>query len=220
MKLAIAYLRCSTAEQGKSGLGLDAQREAVTRFAAAEGFELVEVVPEVVSGKLGLESRPELRGALARAKRLKCPILVSKLDRLSRDVAFISGLMAQKVPFIVAELGTDVDPFVLHLYAALAEKERRMIGQRTRAALAALKAKGVKLGNRTNLAVAQVRGQAASAASAAVFRAKMLPIVETYRDQGLTLAEVADKLNMLGHKTARGGQWYAPTVCRLLRATA
>lgn len=217
MKTAIAYLRCSTTEQGKSGLGLDAQLEAVRQFAAAEGFELVEVVREVASGKLDLAGRPELRGALTRAKRLKCPILVSKLDRLSRDVAFISGLMAQKVPFIVAELGADTDPFVLHLYAALAEKERRLIGQRTRAGLAAAKARGAKLGNRTNLGEAQTRGQAASAASAAAFRAAMLPIVEAYRDQGLSLAEVAARLNLLGHKTARGGQWYAPTVCRLLK---
>lgn len=220
MKKAIAYLRCSTSEQGKSGLGLEAQLEAVRQFAAAEGYELAEVVAEVASGKLGLDARPELRGALARAKRLKCPILVSKLDRLSRDVNFVSGLMLQKVPFIVAELGADTDPFLLHLFAALAEKERRMIGQRTRAALAAAKARGVRLGNRTNLGAAQALGQAASAASAAAFRAKMLPIVESFRSQGLTLAQVADKLNLLGHKTARGGQWYAPTVCRLLGATA
>jgi DNA invertase Pin-like site-specific DNA recombinase len=220
MKPAIAYLRCSTAEQGKSGLGLGAQLEAVRQFAAAEGFELVEVVPEVASGKLGLVGRPELRAALARAKRLKCPILVSKLDRLSRDVAFISDLMKRGVPFIVAELGTDVDPFVLHLFAALAEKERRMIGQRTKAGLAQAKAKGVTLGNRTNLAEAQARGQAASAAAAAEFRAVMLPIVESLRGQGLTMAQVADRLNLLGHKTARGGEWYAPTVCRLLKAEA
>lgn len=216
MKPAIAYLRCSTSEQGKSGLGLDAQLDAVRQFAAAEGYELADVVSEVASGKLDLDGRPGLRGALARAKRLRCPILVSKLDRLSRDVNFVSGLMRQKVPFVVAELGADTDPFLLHLFAALAEKERRMIGQRTRAALAALKAKGAKLGNRTNLGAAQALGQAASATKAAAFRAKMLPIVESYKRRGLTLAEVAAELNQHGYKTARGGQWYAPTVCRLL----
>lgn len=220
MKKAIAYLRCSTSEQGKSGLGLEAQLEAVRQFAAAEGYELAEVVAEVASGKLGLDVRPELRGALARAKRLKCPILVSKLDRLSRDVNFVSGLMLQKVPFVVAELGANANPFLLHIYAALAEEERRFIGQRTRAALAAAKARGVKLGNRTNLGAAQALGQAASAASAAAFRARVLPIVESYKGRGLTLAAIAGELNKQGIKTARGGQWYAPTVCRLLQAEA
>jgi DNA invertase Pin-like site-specific DNA recombinase len=92
------------------------------------------------------------------------PVIVAKLDRLSRDVAFISGLMARGVLFIVAELGADVDPFVLHLYAALGEKERKLIGSRTKAALAALKAQGVVLGNQTNLHEAQAKGQATNAA--------------------------------------------------------
>src|SRR5450759_5937841 len=90
----------------------------------------------------------------------KCPVIVAKLDRLSRDVAFISGLMAQRVPFIVAELGADADPFMLHIYAALAEKERALIADRTRAALAQKKAQGTILGNRTNLADAQAKGVA------------------------------------------------------------
>ena len=84
------------------------------------------------------------------ARAGKCPVLLAKLDRLSRDAAFISGLMAQRVPFIVAELKTDADPFMLHLYAALAEKERRLIGERTWAALSARKAQGTRLGNRSN----------------------------------------------------------------------
>jgi DNA invertase Pin-like site-specific DNA recombinase len=92
----------------------------------------VEVISEVASGKLGSDNREGLRSALAKAKKLKCPVIVAKLDRLSRDVAFISGLMARGVPFIVSELGADVDPFVLHMYAALGEKERKMIGSRTR----------------------------------------------------------------------------------------
>jgi DNA invertase Pin-like site-specific DNA recombinase len=133
MKPAILYLRVSTSEQGKSGLGLAAQREALDQFAVAEGFTVAEVITEVASGKLGLEERSGLRDALAKAKKLRCPVIVAKLDRLSRDVAFISGLMARGVPFIVAELGIDTDPFVLHLFAALSEKERKMIGSRTKA---------------------------------------------------------------------------------------
>ena len=151
MQQAVAYYRVSTARQGRSGLGIEAQREAVERFAAAEGFDLIGEFVEVETGKGSdaLDRRPQLAAALATGRQKKCPVIVAKLDRLSRDVAFISGLMAQRVPFIVAELGRDADPFMLHLYAALAEKERRLISERTRAALAARKAQGAKLGNRT-----------------------------------------------------------------------
>ncbi len=125
-------------------------REAV---AEAEGMTLLPEHVEVETGKGSdaLDRRPQLAAALAAARSAKCPVLVAKLDRLSRDVAFISGLMAQRVPFIVAELGADADPFMLHLYAALAEKERRLIAERTRAALAVKKAAGARLGNRSNL---------------------------------------------------------------------
>src|SRR5271168_2159005 len=118
----IAYLRVSTAAQGKSGLGLEAQREAVQRFAAAEGRTIIGEFVEVETGKGAdaLDRRPQLSAALASAKKVGGAVLVAKLDRLSRDVAFIAGLMAQRVPFIVAELGADADPFMLHLYAALA----------------------------------------------------------------------------------------------------
>ena len=146
MQHAVAYYRVSTARQGRSGLGIDGQREAVTRFAAAEGFELVAEFVEVETGKGSdaLDRRPQLAAALATGRQRKCPVIVAKLDRLSRDVAFIAGLMAQRVPFIVAELGVDADPFMLHIYAALAEKERRLISERTRSALAARKGAGRK----------------------------------------------------------------------------
>jgi len=139
MKTAIAYTRVSTAQQGKSGLGLEAQQAAVARFAEAEGFDLVQTFQEVETGKGAdaLNRRPQLAAALKAAKKIKSPIIVAKLDRLSRDVHFISGLMTHKTPFIVAELGADADPFMLHLYAALAEKERAMISRRTKDALAA-----------------------------------------------------------------------------------
>src|SRR4051794_1468606 len=118
-KPIITYIRVSTAKQGKSGLGLEAQREALVRFARNEDLELVHEFVEVETGKGSdaLESRPQLSAALAAAKKLKCSIVVAKLDRLSRDVHFISGLMTRKVPFIVAELGTGVSPFMLHIYA-------------------------------------------------------------------------------------------------------
>ena len=148
MQAAVAYTRVSTAQQGKSGLGLEAQQAALARFAEAEGYRLIETFQEVETGKGSdaLERRPQLAAALAAAKKIKAPIIVAKLDRLSRDVHFISGLMTHRTPFIVAELGADADPFMLHLYAAIAEKERRLISRRTKDALAAKKAQGVKLG--------------------------------------------------------------------------
>jgi DNA invertase Pin-like site-specific DNA recombinase len=141
---------------------------------------------------------------------------VAKLDRLSRDVHFISGLMAHKVPFIVAELGADADPFMLHLYAALAEKERALISARTKAALAAKKAQGVKLGNPR---AAETIGKAHDAARAAAdqFAANVLPIVREIQASGLTtLREIAAALNARGIRTARGGQWHSTTVRNVL----
>src|SRR3978361_2310104 len=124
----VSYLRVSTARQGHSGLGLEAQRAALALFDESEGLEMGEEFIEGASGKGSdaLERRPQLASALARAKRAKCSVVVAKLDRLSRDVAFIASLMSRRVPFISVELGTDCDPFMLHLYAALAEKERAL----------------------------------------------------------------------------------------------
>src|SRR4051812_49329834 len=111
MKQAIAYIRVSTQKQGRSGLGIEAQHESIARVAEAEGYTIVDEIVEVETGKGtgALDRRPHLAAALAAARRAKCPVIVAKLDRLSRDVAFISGLMAQQVPFIVAELGVDAD---------------------------------------------------------------------------------------------------------------
>jgi DNA invertase Pin-like site-specific DNA recombinase len=145
---------------------------------------------------------------------------VAKLDRLSRDVHFISGLMAHKVPFVVAELGADVDPFILHLFAAVAEKERALIGVRTKAALAAAKARGVRLGN-PRLEEAREAAHKASAvaneAAAERHAATVLPIIREIKRAGArTLREIAEALNARGVQTARGGQWYATTVSNVL----
>jgi DNA invertase Pin-like site-specific DNA recombinase len=142
---------------------------------------------------------------------------VAKLDRLSRDVALISGLMAQHVPFVVAELGADCDPFMLHIYAALAEKERSLIAERTRLALARKKAQGALLGNRTNLADAQAMGRAANRAGADAFARNVLPIVRQIQAAGVTgLANIAKALNDRGVRTSRGGAWHNSTVRNLL----
>jgi DNA invertase Pin-like site-specific DNA recombinase len=220
MAAAIAYYRVSTQRQGRSGLGLEAQAEAVRCFAAAEGFELAGEHVEVETGKGAdaLDRRPQLAAALAAARKAKCPVIVAKLDRLSRDVAFMSGLMAQRVPFIVAELGADTDPFMLHLFAALAEKERALISQRTRDALGRKKAAGALLGNRTNPAEAAALGRDAIRVGADRFAAEVLPVIHGIRASGVATNDgIAEALNARGVRTARGGRWYGQTVKNVLR---
>ena len=176
MESAIAYLRVSTQRQQRSGLGIEAQRATIARFAETEQLTIIAEYVEAETGKGSdaLERRPQLAAALAVAKTAKCSVVVSKLDRLSRDVAFVAGLMAQRVPFIVAELGRDADPFMLHLYAALAEKERRLISEPTKAALAAKKANGAALGNPTNISQAGRLGRRSQRAEADRFATNVL----------------------------------------------
>jgi DNA invertase Pin-like site-specific DNA recombinase len=147
----------------------------------------------------------------------KSPVIVSKLDRLSRDVAFISGLMAQRVPFIVAELAPDADPFMLHLYAALAEKERRLISARTKAALSVKRAQGVKLGNSRNIRAAGELGRKTLVDAADRFARDMLPAINAIRSAGtISLQSIADALNKQGIRTARGKRWHVSSVANLL----
>jgi len=139
------------------------------------------------------------------------------MDRLSRDVAFVAGLMAQRVPFIVAELGRDADPFMLHLYAALAEKERRLIAKRTKAALAARKAAGARLGNPRNLDRAGNVGRAALIDAADQFASGLRSTVQAIRSNGaITLESIAIELNRRGIRSARGGKWHRSSVRNLL----
>ena len=219
MPQAVAYIRVSTQRQGRSGLGIEAQREAIARFCEAEGYELEAECVEVETGKGSdaLDRRPQLAAALARAKRLKAPVIVAKLDRLSRDVAFISSLMAQRVSFVVAELGTGADPFMLHIYAAFAERERAIIAARTKAALQAMKARGVRLGNRTNLPEAGRLGNVAHRAAADAFAANTLPLVRQMQARGVTtLAGLAAELNSRAVPTPRGAKWHSTSVKNLL----
>jgi DNA invertase Pin-like site-specific DNA recombinase len=217
-RAVITYLRVSTSQQGRSGLGLEAQRQTLLHFAGSEGLELVGEFVDVETGKGSdaLDRRPQLKAALAAAKRLKCPVAVAKLDRLSRDVHFISGLMARRVPFVVAELGADVDPFVLHLFAALAEKERSLISARTRQALAAAKARGVILGS-PKLSKARESAVASIKAGADQHAANILPIIREAQKAGATtLRALADALNARGISTPRGGTWHAMSVKNVL----
>ncbi len=205
MRPAIGYIRVSTTKQGRSGLGLEAQQAALERFADAEGYSFAETFKDVESGKHDEDHRPALKAAIERARKEGAPIIVAKLDRLSRDVHYISGLMRHHVRFIVTELGADTDPFLLHLYAALAEKERKMIGERTKAAMAAAKARGVQIGGlRSN-------GQLAAEAKQ---RAEGLRSL--FEELSANSArEIARILNERGIETPNGGKWHAATVIRV-----
>jgi DNA invertase Pin-like site-specific DNA recombinase len=218
-KPLVSYLRVSTREQGRSGLGIDAQRAAIARFAAAEGYKIEREFVEVETGK-GADAieRPQLAAALAEARchGKKCAVAVSKLDRLSRDVHFISGLMAHRVPFVVSELGPDVEPFVLHLYAALAEKERALISSRTRAALTAAKARGQILGN-PKLAEARIAAHAGNRAGADAFAANVAPAIRAAQAAGAkSLRAIAEALEARGVPTQRGGRWDPKGVANIL----
>ncbi|WP_428377750.1 recombinase family protein [Lichenicoccus sp.] len=215
----VAYLRVSTDKQGRSGLGMEAQREAISRFAAAEGMTVSTWIAEVETGKGAdaLERRPMLREALNQARAINGPVIVAKLDRLSRDVAYIAGLMSQGVPFIVAELGADADPFMLHIYAALAEKERKMISERTKAALASKKGTGQLGGYRLGAPVPDTAvGLAARRVKAADYAANVGPIVRQLRGEGLSLRAVAAELQQRGVRTPRKGTWTAKAVAGLI----
>jgi DNA invertase Pin-like site-specific DNA recombinase len=205
---AVAYIRVSTTKQAKSGLGLEAQADAIAVFAKAEGYRIVGRFTEHESGKGAdaLERRPQLAAAIKAAKKAGGPVIVSKLDRLSRDVHFVSGLMAHRVPFIVTELGADTDPFILHLFAALAQKERALISQRTREGLRAAKARGMRLGG-WNV------GSEASKRQADELAEKMKPVMSELAE--LSARQAAAELNRRGIKSHTGGTWYAQTVIRV-----
>jgi DNA invertase Pin-like site-specific DNA recombinase len=201
VKSAVAYIRTSTSRQN---LGLDAQLAAITRFAEHEGFEINEIFAEQES--VGDDHRPQLNKALVAAKKLKAPIMVAKLDRLSRDVHFVSGLMRHRVPFVVTELGLNVEPFMLHLYAALAEKERKLIGERTKAALAAAKAKGKSLGG--------MRAKSLETHQAALDRAEALRSTFTELAH-LSANALSRELNSRGIPTVTGRPWSPVMVIRV-----
>ena len=206
----VSYLRVSTAKQGAKGLGIEAQRATVEAFARQEGATIAAEYVEVETGKGqdALDRRPQLAAALAHARRLKAPAVVAKLCRLGRDVHFISGLMANRVPFLVAEMGPNVDPFMLHIYAALAEKERAMISERTKVALRAAKGRGVQLGNPN---VGKMNTDAAAARDAV-----LQPILQEMWE--MPYRDIAQELTNRNIATPRGGDvWNAMTVMRVMK---
>ena len=217
MKKFVLYSRVSSTEQGKSGLGLEAQERDIQLFLenyAETPYEVVERFVEVHSGKDN--QRPLLTAAIALAKEQKATLVVSKLDRLSRRVSFIASLMEDRdLDFKVAQM-PHADKFQLHIYACLAEQERDFISQRTKAALAAAKARGVKLGNPQNLKRTNEKRR-----QLALQRAQQLAsVVVPLRQAGQTLQQIADALNGMGLKTARGGHFHPYSVSLVLQRVA
>lgn len=221
MVKAIGYCRVSTREQGLSRNGLEGQRKEILAFANYIGIEVVELLDEVASGSLGDDKRPVLAYAIAQAKAHGYALLVAKLDRFSRSVSYVSTSMVvfkrHDVTFYSAELGVDVDPFIMHLYASLAEKERLLIGQRTKAGLASKRARGEPLGNLTTLHIARERAGQVVAAQADAFAESIRPLMLSLQERKLTLRAMAEELNRYGTPTARGGKWTPNSVMNVLR---
>lgn len=206
----VVYYRVSTKKQGDSGLGLEAQERDIDLFLqnySPEPWEVVGTFTDVESGSIATRQQSAL--AIDMARREGAELLVAKLDRLSRRVSQIAALMDDKrLTIRVASMPT-ATPFQLHIYAALAEEERRFISLRTRAALASAKARGVKLGGlRENTRTRNLEAIEAADAAAQRVSAIILPM----RRSGQSLQAIADALNAAGQPTRRGGKWYATTV--------
>ncbi len=200
----VAYYRVSTDRQGKSGLGLEAQRNAVMDYLNGGAWDLVEEFVEVESGKHS--DRPKLTQALEACRKAKAKLVIAKLDRLSRNLAFIATLMESGVEFVAVD-NPHANKLTVHILAAVAQHEREMISERTKAALQAAKARGKKLGN-PRLAEAAQRGVEALKAGADQFAANVLPVIREIQKSGAVSANaIAAKLNERGVKTARGGKW-------------
>jgi DNA invertase Pin-like site-specific DNA recombinase len=215
----VAYFRVSTQKQGQSGLGLEAQKAAVLSYLDGGRWKMIAEFTEVETGKGAdaLARRPQLRAALALCKKDKATLVIAKLDRLARNVHFISGLMESQVEFVAADM-PEANRLTVHIMAAMAEYERKMISERTKAALAAAKARGVKLGVagprnlRPNIAKRQ--------AEADTHAEKLRKVLKDMVGRGLSQRAIADELNTLGIKTPRGGEWHLQTVQRVMARLA
>jgi DNA invertase Pin-like site-specific DNA recombinase len=201
----IAYYHGSTAEQGRSGLGLEAQQAAVQNYLNGGTWELVGEFTEVESGRKS--ERPELAKALVLCKKRKATLVIARLDR--RNVHFISGLMETKVKFVACDL-PEATPFMLHIYAAVAQEEARAVSARTKGALAAAKQRGVRLGVTGAERAKRFKAEAQARAN------ELSPIVRDLKKQGLSLRMIAAELTKSGVPTPRGGAWHPQLVARVL----
>ena len=221
----VSYLRVSTARQGASGLGLEAQRAAVAGYLNGGDWALVREVVEVESGKRN--DRPALDEALRLCRRQRATLVIAKLDRLARNVYFIAKLMEDKVPFVAVDMPSAND-LTVHILAAVAQDEAKRISDRTKAALAAAKTRGTVLGGlrmsheafAAQAGLARAAGVVVRAARATKFRDDILPVIAELQEQGMrTLRSIADELNKRGEQAPRGGKWSATQVHRVLTDT-
>ena len=188
----VAYLRVSTRKQGESGLGLEGQQTAIDAYAKQVNGEVIAKYVEIESGKRS--DRPDLIRAIAQAKRMKAVLIVAKLDRLARNVAFLSRLLESGVEFVACD-NPSANRLTIHILAAVAEAEAKAISDRTKAALAS----------------AKVRGKAAADAYSDI-----APLIHQLHDEGMTLQAIADKMNAEGQRTPRGAKFAATTVYRII----
>jgi DNA invertase Pin-like site-specific DNA recombinase len=203
----IAYLRVSTQRQGQSGLGLEAQRQAVERHAARASEPILGTFTEIESG--AQKDRPELAAALRECRRAKSVLLIARLDRLSRSLSFIAQLLEAGVEIRAADM-PEANRMMLQMLAVFAEHERRLISERTRAALAAAKIRGVELGVNGKRIAGLNRDEAI------VFAQSMGPIVLPLAAKGMSLRSIADELNANGLVSREGGKWRPGSVARVL----
>lgn len=216
----VAYYRVSTEAQGRSGLGLQAQRDAVSSLCHQRNWEIIAEFTEVESGKRN--DRPQLATALKRARVTGSRLVIAKLDRLSRNVAFLASLQESGAKFTAADM-PEADEFTVHILAAVAQRERKLISERTRAALAAAKMRGVRLGNPNGAEPIRRAGKGTAAALEAVRRnaaeraTEYADIIADVRGGGSTsLPAIAKEMNDRGILTARGGKWHPSSVRNLL----
>ncbi len=209
----VAYYRVSTDRQGVSGLGLEAQKKAVQDYLNGGDWELIGEFTEVETGKgaKALDRRPQLKAAIEACRKQKACLVIAKLDRLARNVHFISGLMETKVPFVAVDM-PGADRFMLHIYAAMAEEETRRISRRTKDALAAAKARGVELGQHGKILAREYQADAQQRALA------VHDVIRQIRASGFTTVRaITDELNRRKVPTAKGGSWHVPSTHRLLK---
>lgn len=217
---AYGYLRVSTQEQGRSGLGLEAQRATVEAFSQANGIVLLGFVEEVQTGKGqdALDRRPKLATLLKQCRKERAALIVARTSRLARNVAFGASILESNVRFIACDAGLEADRFNLHIRMSLDEQERNRISEQTKAALQAAKARGLKLGNPSRESVCQSleKGRLTVQRNVRAFAEGIQPMIDGYRHQGLSLRKIADELNKRGVPTFTGsGQWSACQLCRV-----
>lgn len=212
----ISYFRVSTQKQGASGLGLEAQREAVSRFLNGGNWELVAEFQEVETGKGSdaLAKRPQLKAALAACRKEGATLIIAKLDRLARNVHFVSGLMESKVKFVACDM-PEANELTIHIMAAFAEHEAKRISQRTKDALAVAKSRGIVLGRagsdnlRPNVEARQK--------TADNFAEKLRPLFDGMKTRGLSQRNMVTELNKIGVPAPRGGDWQLSQVQRIIQ---